>query len=303
MLRSEWEQLPTEMKAGYCQGIESRVERAAFQQLVCFEGLETAVFIVDGEEFAFVPADEAVIGYDPSAPIPQVFLDLLTYEWCDVLGQDDVRKELRRVLSPRRRGQCREMLVERYMSEVWWEKGGLGLPISGGITMPLDEGGSDFDVVRRIVDTLRPLGWDILTEDEWEYLAGGICPTILSPHLMGLLAKDPKTVKSNSICADASRGTRWDPGPGGRLSPAENWSKLNVLNSFGLWLNQGGPNEVVNAECLMKNGDGACASCGGYEAFDAVVASPHYRYAPPRSEFVVPMEYFCLRRVIPLGSA
>jgi len=302
MMRSDWEHLSDEAKVAHCREIEAQVDRAAFSQIVTSPGGGTAVFVVEGEEFVYVPADDATIGYDPAAPIPQGFLDLITHEWCDIMGQSDVLAELSRSMSPRREGHCREMLVERYMAEAWWEAGGLGLPVTPGCTVPLQDGGSDFDQVRRVVDTLRPLGWDILTEDEWEYLAEGTYPTILTPDLMALLEKDPTAVRSNSICGDAVRGAQWRPCPGGQLDVGGHWSKLNTLNSFGLWLNQGGPNELVNAECLMRSGDSAAASCGGYDGFDALVASPHYRYAPPQSPYYVPMEYFCLRRVIPITA-
>ena len=302
MLRSEWDQLPTEAKMAYTHAIEARVDRAVFQQIAQFSAVETAVFVVEGEEFVYIPADEAMIGWDPDTPTPQSFLDLLAHE-CDIMGQEDLDEELRQSLSPRRPAQCREMLVERYMSEVWWEKGGVGLPISNGLVVARPDGGSDYELVGLIVDALRPLGWDILTEDEWEYLAGGTYPTILAPEFMEKLAKDPTCVKSNSMSAYAIRNRHWRPCPGGALGPGEGFSAtLNVLNGLGLWLNQGGPNEVVNARCVMKNGDGAGASCGGYQGFDALAASPHFRCAPPGSKFVYPLEFFCLRRIVPLDA-
>ncbi len=231
---------------------------------------DTAIFAYGGKEFVFVPGDTVVLGWDSFI---QGMDEKTSTEMKEVLsecGIDDVNTFLKESMSPVRTATISPMLVECELNEIGWRSVPVDSTelerfkkeidkfhqqtyasstihktlrlsrIDNRITADLYEPVSYNDLISKI----SAEGFELPTEDEWEYLCGG----------------GSRTLFRWGDSFDFSMYLKWFGGD----EPEEHPYTLQQPNQFGISIAYDPYMlELVNDYYFLKGGDGGCNLHGG----------------------------------------
>lgn len=203
---------------------------------------KTAIFKYNNLEFVFVPGDSVTLGWNtPFEKMNESLKEDFTWifkEW-EIKNPDDF---FQRYMSPLRNVKISPMLVQRNPSEP-----NLELPI--------------FEFAKEI----KRNGFEIPTEDEWEYLCGGG-----NKSFFRWGNKFDYDMELEHYQLDYTKKKTYT---------------LHLPNHFGLKIAYDPYKyEIVNSECFLKGADGGVSICGGWGILASYLSTATF-YRPYEETF------------------